>query len=195
MNYAQLKTNIASWIHRSDLDSLIPTFIEMARSRICHDLESMHIEKRYAATLTSEYTTLPIDLVDIRSVKINQRKINYFTEDQIVQNGYNDVTGNEAIYTIVANQIRIIGAPTAADFEIVYRYIPEAMSADDDKDVILANYSQLYIYACELEYLLYSENEERAAKVVNYYSDAIEQINTASNKARYPSGSLSVRSC
>lgn len=195
MNYAQLKTNVADWIHRSDLTSQIVTFIDMARSRICHDLESMHLEKRVSATLTTEYVNLPTDLVDIRSIKINNRKINLWTEDQVVQNGYNDVTGNEAIYTIVANQIRIIGAPSSADFEMVYRYIPIAMSVDTDQDVILSNYPQLYIYACDLEFLLYSENEERAAKVVKYYQDAIEQINAASNRARYPSGSLAVRAC
>lgn len=195
MNYGELKTNIASWIHKSNLTDIIPIFIEMARSRICHDLESMHIEKRYSDTLVSEYTALPTDLIDIRSLKINNKKINYFTEDQIVQNGYNSATGVEAIYTIVANELRVIGAPAAAELEMVYRYIPVAMSADVDQDVILANYPQLYIYAAELEYLLWSENEDRAAKVVNYYRDAIEQINAASSKAKYPSGALAVRSC
>jgi len=195
MNYAELKTNIASWIHRSDLTALIPIFIDMARSRICHDLESMHIEKRYSDTLASEYTALPTDLIDIRSLKINNKKINYWTEDQIVQNGFNSATGVEAIYTIVANQLRIIGAPDSAELEIVYRYIPASMSLDADQDVILANYPQLYIYGSQLEYLNWSENEDRATKVVNYYRDAINQINTASNKAKYPSGALSVRSC
>lgn len=194
MNYAELKTNIASWIHRNDLTALIPIFVEMARSRICHDLESMHIEKRFTDTLISEFTTLPTDLVNIRSVKINNQKINFWTEDQVVQNGYDSSTGVPAIYTIVANQLRIIGAPTSAELEMVYRYIPAAMSVDTDQDVILANYPQLYIYASELEYLNWSENEDRAAKVVNYYKDAIEQINLASNKAKYPSGSLAVRS-
>lgn len=195
MNYSELKVNIASWIHKENVTNLIPIWIEMARSRICHDLESMHIEKRYATTLTSEYTTLPNDLVDIRSLKINNQKINFWTEDQIVQNGYNSATGVEAIYTIVANQIRVIGAPGSAELEIVYRYIPVAMSLDTDQDVILANYPQLYIYATELEYLLWAEKEDRAAKVVNYYSDAINQINVASNKYKYPSGTLAVRSC
>ena len=195
MNYSELKVNVASWIHRSDLTALIPTFIEMARSRICHDLESMHIEKRVSATLSNEYTNLPTDLIDIRSIKINSRKINYFTEDQIVQHGYDSAVGNEAIYTIVANQLRVIGAPGSARLEIVYRYIPVAMSGDTDQDVILANYPQLYIYASELEYLNWSENEDRAIKVVQYYKDSINQINTASEKAKRPSGTLAVRSC
>ena len=193
MNYGELKTNIAAWIHKTNLTDTIPIFIEMARSRICHDLESMHIEKRVTATLTTEYTNIPTDLVDFRSIKINNQKINYWTEDQIVQRGYNSATGVEAIYTIVANQIRVIGAPSAAELQMVYRYIPVAMSLDADQDVILANYPQLYIYAAELEYLNWSENEDRAAKVVNYYSDAIEQINNAASKAKYPSGALAVR--
>lgn len=195
MNYAELKTNVASWIHRTDLTDLIPTFIEMARSRICHDLESPHLDKRSALSFTSEYTSLPTDAVIIHSVKIDDRKINYWTEDQIVQNGYDSAVGNEAIYTIVANEIRVIGAPTSANGEIVYRAIPAAMSLDADQDVILANYPQLYIYAAQLEFLNWAEDEERALAVVNYYSDAINQINNTASKLKMPSGTLAVRSC
>lgn len=193
MNYLQLKNNVADWIHRSDLSSQIVVFIEMARSRIAHDLNSMHLEVRATGTMTSEYTDLPSNLVEIRSLKIDGRRINYWTEDQIVQSGFDSATGHEAIYTIVANQIRVIGAPSSANYELVYKAIPAAMSADDDQDVILANYPQLYMYACELEYLLYSENETRAAQVVNYYKDAITQINDASSYAKYPAGTLAVR--
>lgn len=195
MNYAELKTNVASWIHRTDLTALIPTFIEMARSRISHDCESPHLDKRTALSFTNEYTSLPSDAVLIHSLKIDNRKINYWTEDQIVQNGYDSAVGNEAIYTIVANEIRVLGAPSSANGEIVYRAIPAAMVQDADQDVILANYPQLYIYAAELEYLNWSENEDRAVKVVNYYKDAITQINYSASKLKMPSGTLAVRSC
>lgn len=193
MNYAELKTNVADWIH-SELTAQIPIFIEMARSRIVHDCESMHLDKRVTATLTSEYTNLPTDAVVIHSIKIDGRKINFWTEDQVEQAGLGGAVGNEAIYTIVANQIRVIGPPAAAELEIVYRAIPASMTLDTDQDVILANYPQLYIYGSELEYLNYSENEDRAAKVAIYYSDAIDQINQAANRIKYPDGALAVRS-
>lgn len=195
MNYGELKTNIASWIHKNNLTTEIVIFIEMSRSRIVHDLDSVHLYKRVSATLTTEYTNLPSDLVELRTVKIDGRNINFWTEDQVVQEGLDSAVGNEAIYTIVANQLRVIGAPDSAELELVYKAIPVSMSADGDQDVILANYPQLYIYAAELEYLLWSENEDRAAKVVNYYKDAITQINDSSSRMRYPSGTLAVRSC
>jgi hypothetical protein len=145
MDYAGLKTNIEGWIHRTDLTAEIEIFITMAKSRIVHDLKSNKIEKRYSATLVSEYTDLPDDLISIRNVKIAGKIINYFTEDQIVQKGYDAATGDPAIYTIVGSEIRVIGAPTSADLEIVHTYSPEDMSADTDQDVILQFYPQLYI--------------------------------------------------
>lgn len=192
-NYGELKTSVANWVHRTDLDAVIPDFITMASARINNDLKSVFMEKRVAATITTEYSELPTDMVEIRNVKINSEIINFYTQDQIVQGGYDSSTGSPAIYTIVANQIRVIGAPNSAELEIVYYAMLSALSADTDTNIVIDNYPQLYMYATMLEYAIYAEEDERVPVLGRYYSDSVERINNANDKVRYPSGSLAVR--
>jgi len=50
-SYATLKTSIANFLARSDLDTQIPEFIQLAEARINRELETREQEKRSQATL------------------------------------------------------------------------------------------------------------------------------------------------
>jgi hypothetical protein len=63
-----LQTAIANFLARSDLNSQIPEFIQLAEARINRELETREQEKRSTATLQvgDEYIALPNDLREIR---------------------------------------------------------------------------------------------------------------------------------
>ncbi len=71
--YTELKTAVAAFLARSDLDSQIPNFIQLAESRMSRELETRDQEKRATATLTSgdEYIALPLDLREVRSITLD----------------------------------------------------------------------------------------------------------------------------
>ena len=75
--YSELKTSIANFLARDDLTARIPEFIEIAEARINRELETREQEKRATATLTAnnQYVSLPTDLRQLRSVKLNNNPI------------------------------------------------------------------------------------------------------------------------
>ena len=124
--FAELKTAIANFLARDDLTDRIPEFIELAEGRINRELETREQEKRATATLSSgnEYVSLPADLRQIRSVKLNQTPIvtlTYLSPDQLDQEYSSDGSGTPASYSIVGQEMKIRPKPDSTmTAEIIY---------------------------------------------------------------------------
>ena len=71
--YSELKTAVANFLARTDLDDQIPNFIQLAEARLSRELETRDQEKRATATLTSgdEFIALPTDMREVREIKLN----------------------------------------------------------------------------------------------------------------------------
>ena len=57
-SYANLKTNIASYLARTDLTEQIPMFISLAEKRLNRDLRLRQMLQQSTFSLTSGYTIL-----------------------------------------------------------------------------------------------------------------------------------------
>ena len=71
-NYSDLANSIASWMHRSDLTSVIPDFIRLAESRIQNDADLRQLDTTGIITTTAAVNTirLPGDFNQMRSVSL-----------------------------------------------------------------------------------------------------------------------------
>jgi len=81
-NYGELKAELATLLHRSDLTSLIPNFIQYAETVVGGDPEPDSMDalegirtknqhKRVTATLASQYLDVPTDMLAIKDIQIN----------------------------------------------------------------------------------------------------------------------------
>ena len=70
-NYGELKTNVADWLNRSDLTSVIPTFIDGVHSKLNRDLRVRQMVQRATASVDAEYSALPADFLEIRDIRLN----------------------------------------------------------------------------------------------------------------------------
>ena len=72
MNYTELKSRVASWAHRTDLDSLMPTFVEHAEARLNRDLRVRQMEATITPTAigATNEITLPADFLAPKTVWI-----------------------------------------------------------------------------------------------------------------------------
>ena len=61
MNYSELKTNIASFLNRSDLTSDIDMFIDQTEGELNRILRTADMVKRATATADAQYLSLPTD--------------------------------------------------------------------------------------------------------------------------------------
>ena len=60
-NYSELKSAIADWLLRTDLTSVIPSFISMAEAQISRDVRDRRMVKRATAEIDTEYSQIPAD--------------------------------------------------------------------------------------------------------------------------------------
>ena len=70
MTYAELKTNIASYLNRSDLTSDIDMFIDNTEGELNRRLRTKDMIKRATATADSQYLSVPSDWMEAINVEI-----------------------------------------------------------------------------------------------------------------------------
>lgn len=61
-NYTDLQSTVADWLHRSDLTSAIPTFIQLAEKQMSRELRLKNQETEVTDTATTTIA-LPADYV------------------------------------------------------------------------------------------------------------------------------------
>ena len=70
MTYSELKTAIANYLNRSDLDSMMYTFIQQTEAELNRKLRTKDMIKRATATADAQYLTLPTDWMEAINVEI-----------------------------------------------------------------------------------------------------------------------------
>jgi hypothetical protein len=190
MTYATLKTDIAAWMHRGDLTSVIPSLVAMAETDIFKTgrpvLRVREMETESALTVTSLAATLPSNFLEARYIKQDdsgERTLFYRPPEDWTQD-------HSGYFTIVGDEIRL---PTGftVNLNLVYYAKPAALSADGDTNTILEDYYQAYLSA-SLKYAnIYTKDQGTAQIHENALSAFIASANAAN---RNIIGPLAVRS-
>ena len=71
MTYAELKSNIATYLNRSDLTDAIDTFIDSTEAEFNRRLRVKGMIKRATATLTGQYLAVPTDWLEAINLQID----------------------------------------------------------------------------------------------------------------------------
>jgi len=198
--YSELKTAVANFLARDDLTTRIPEFIELAEARINRELETREQEKRATASLTSgnEYVSLPSDLRQIRSVKLNQTPVvtlTYLSPDMLDQEYSSNASGTPVSYSIVGQEIKIRPKPDSAmTAEIIYIGNVDALSDANTSTTLLIRSPDIYLYGAlnsAYDYLLDTAN----AQLYNTkFNTALESVRYDEQRSTYSQGRLQMRS-
>ena len=198
--YAELKTAIANFLARDDLTDRIPEFIEISEARINRELETREQEKRATATLTAdnEYVSLPTDLRQLRSVKLNKTPIvtlTYLSPDMLDQEYSSDGSGTPASYSIIGQELKIRPKPDSdMTAEIIYYGNVDALSDTNTSTTLLIRSPDIYLFgalASAYDYLLDTAN---AGLYDKKFTTAIEEVRYDEQRSNYSQGRLQMRS-
>ena len=141
--YTSLQTDIATWARRSDLTSVIPSFIALAEEEIFRahvtPLRVREMETEATLTVTSLAAALPANFLDARYVKLDNSTrdtLYYFPPERWKPS-------SSGYFTIVGNEIRL---PTGVsnDLKLVYYAMPDPL-ATTATNTILDNYYTAYL--------------------------------------------------
>ena len=197
--YAELKTAVANFLARTDLDDQIPNFIQLAEARMSRDLETREQEKRATATLAAsdEYVALPTDLREIREVKLNTspvKVLTYFSPSSLDQQ-YSASTGGKPVgYSVVGRELKVRPIPDSSyTAEIVYIATLPAIS-DSSTPTLFTRSPDIYLYGALAEAYAYLLDEQRAAQYDEKFTRAINEVKLDEERSHYGSGSLQIKS-
>lgn len=198
-SYATLQTAIQNFLARSDLNTQIPEFIQLAEARINRELETREQEKRSQATLSvgDEYIALPSDLREIREVKLNTSPItvlDYMSPSSIDKTYANTGNGKPTAYSVVGLEMKLRPVPDSAyTAEIVYIGSVAALSSVSTPILFLRS-PDLYLYGSLSEAYNYLLDEQRAAVYDEKFTRAMNEVKLDEERSHYGTGSLTVKS-
>jgi hypothetical protein len=196
--YANLKTEIANYLNRSDLTSYLDTFIDLAESRHARDLRVREMEAVDTSITTVSGTqsyTLPTGYLEMRYVMYQSNPyqfLAYMTPPDFFR-VYNEGegSGTPQYYTIVSDKIYLGNMPDAAQtLELGMFKRPTALSDTNTSNDILNNFPDLYLYAALSESSPFLMADERLQVWAGLYKEGVKTANESAQRGRTSSAPL-----
>jgi hypothetical protein len=190
-NYSALKTMIASYLGRTDLTAMIPTFIALAEARLQRELRTRQMLKSATATMTGGDPTvgLPTDFLEMRDLYIQgnpRMPVTYLSPSAFTRDAMADESGKPFYYTVLASEFLFAPIPDGnKTLEMLYYYKPEILSDSNPSNVFLANYPDLLLYGSLAQAEPYLMNDARLAVWASLYADTLNLIETSDENSEY----------
>jgi len=194
-SYTNLKTEIASWMARSDLTTQIDSFIDLFEAWANRNLRVRQMENE-AYTPAAEFLPLPTDYVGLRDVQVQstpRRQLQYVTPEYADMVAADGTTGTPSYYTIVGNQLRIVPSPnTTDDVRISYWQSVPPLDGTTTTNWLLTEYPDSYLYGSLMHARAYIPDEARSEFIKSSWQSVVTEIQRAGNRSNL-GGSLTQR--
>ena len=189
--YAELKTSIADFLNRDDLAAISSTFISLAEDDLNLRLRHWRQEKRSTAEIDTQYTAIPADMLEIirfYTTSGDTRPLELISQAEMLDRKFRNLntSGQPAYYALTAGEIEVYPVPDGTYTSELYYYsrIP-ALSDSNTSNWVLDYYSSAYLYGSLIHSAPYLKDDARIQVWAALYQNAIDAINTESEKAKF----------
>ena len=194
LTYSWLKSEVAAYLHRTDLTAKIATFISTAESFLFRELHAKELQTSVTGVTVNGYAFLPDDFLSVSRVSITYqgaaRTLDYIAApyDPVAL----DVFPGK--YSLENDQLRIWGSGSGQAYTLYY--IPKIQPLSDlvPTNWILENSPDLYLYASALEGARYVRNEAEINKLSALVPTLLDGVKRFSERRGQPAtGSLQIK--
>lgn len=198
-DYASLVSLVARYLDRASTDEVIqdvPAFIQMCEARLNRILRVPAMEVTSLATIDIETITLPTDFIAMRSLNV-EGSSDYTLRAMAptdMATEFTGVSGSVLAYAVIGNTLRF-APPPAEDTILKMTYwarIP-ALGDGNPTNWLLDSHADIYLYGTLLQAEGFVSNDDRLSLWKSAYDEAIAELVSAGNKARWGSGPLVAR--
>lgn len=196
--YSDLKTTIASYLARSDLTAMIPTFIQLAELRLRRELRTRQMLVVATANTTGGDSTvgLPTDFLEMRDIHVNTNPITTlsYSAPNSFYNSYRATeSGKPTDYTVLATELQLSPVPDSTyQLQMLYYAQPYFLSDTNPGNVFLTNFPDALLYASLGEAEPYLMNDARLQTWASLYDRAISSITIADQGSEYSGQPMSM---
>lgn len=195
-SYATLQSEIASWLNRDDLSSIIPTFIQFVEADVNSRLRHQKMVIRAQATSNQEYVQLPSDWLEAINIHIidGAQPLSYVTLDQADRINKQQIITKPSFFSIMDNALEIVPAPKSnIDIEMIYYGKIPALSNTNTSNWLLVKAPDLYLYGSLVHAAPYLLDDQRVGMFANMYNSRLESLALESDKAVHSGSPLVAR--
>jgi hypothetical protein len=189
--YAELQTTIANFLDRSDLTSIIPTFIDLCEADMSRKIRHWRMEQRSTAELDTQYSALPADFLEpIRLSITGGSTYTLEMESQAQMSNRRmqnlDTGGRPRYYAMTDGKIEVYPSPDATyELEMVYHAKIPALADDATSNWVLSYHPDAYLYGALIHSAPYLVEDARTQIWSALYQSAVDGINIDNEKAKF----------
>lgn len=182
--YSDLKASLANWLHRADLEALIPDFIRLAEIQMNADVSSRSMETRVVLTATADDANLdlPGDVLDIRRLQVLgsfNRVLIYRSADEVAQENPLSRSGVPEVFMVHGSSLELAPIPDSNySIELLYYQRIPALSDANPTNWLLTICPNAYLYGALLAAQPYLINDERIPMIQSLYRQAVDGLNS-----------------
>jgi len=194
MNYTELKAQVASYLHRTDLTAQIPTFIALAEAYLFRELHIKEMQVSIVGSTTGGYADLPADFGSVSRVSVTYggvaRSLDYISLADVSTS----TNAAPAFYSLENNKLRIWGAGDGQAYTLYY--IPAIQNLSDivSTNWLLENAPELYLDASCLQGAKFVRNDAEVAKLTGNIALSIDSVKRFSERRGQPAtGSMQIK--
>ena len=201
--YAQLQTEIANWLDRTDLTATIPTFIELAEANFNRVIRQPDmITKDDSFSISGRYTTLPTDTLEIGRIVLDLTPVvvlEYMTPEELSERRVSLTGGGKPYYfTTVGgstNQLEVLRSPDSTyTASIIYYTRIAALSDAATTNWLLTSHPDIYLYGALVEAEPYLKNDDRMPMWTSRLDKALNDLRLQGQRERHTASGLRMRS-
>lgn len=194
-NYVDLQTALRDYLHRGDLNAIIPTFIQLAETRFNRNLRLRQMETEAEVVVVDGEVQLPDDWLEFAgSPMAGIAQLTFVPRDRWELN-YEQYLGGD-YYTIIGNTLRAAWDHSAGAGTVKFRYyrkIP-SLSEDNPTNWMISEAPDAYLYGALLEAEPYIKNDRRIEVWRQLLQVALNDLQISNDRGKYSGGSLAIPS-
>jgi hypothetical protein len=197
--YNELKSSVADWLNRTDLTAVVPDFISLAEAQIERTLRTRQMIVRATAAIDTEYSAVPADFLETKSIKLNTNPVTALAFESIdaldsMKSTMYLSPGKPQYFGIVGGQIRVLPVPdNSYTAELTYYAKLTKLSSTVSSNWLLASSPDVYLYGSLMQASPYLKDDGRIPVWASMYTNALEAIQVADDRAATSGGSIMMR--
>jgi hypothetical protein len=180
--YAELQSNIADWLHRTDLSAQIPNFIFLAERKISNNIRARQLEQSTTLTTTAgvQSLSLPTDYSSLKNISISgavNTVLTLIPDDTLLKYNSNNVNGTPQFYCVQGNNILLSPVPdNSYALTVVYYQDVPPLSSTNTTNWLLREYPYIYLYGALIEASVYVNDPDQVQFYQGKFNDAIQDV-------------------
>lgn len=200
-SYDELISEIASYMHRDDLATVSPGFVQRAEARFNRML--LTPEREAVDTLTTvadtETVSLPSDFWALRALYIDADPkviLEAMSPDTLRGCYAAAASARPDGFFVQGGDTLVLGATPDAEYSLILNYwqtIP-ALNDANPTNWLLTSHPDIYLYGCLAEAAIYTFDEQRASYWRGICESHMQELMISSNRKNYGGAPLRARS-